>query len=95
MGKQKHNQILVGFAAETDNLVENAVKKLAEKKLDLIVVNDVSRPDIGFGSDNNAITIINPQGQKENISPRSKLEIAELLLNYIVTLYKNKLSPTV
>ena len=50
--------IIIGFAAETENLIENARKKLTKKNVDAIVLNDVSRTDIGFGSDQNAITIV-------------------------------------
>ena len=85
LGQKKQHQILVGFAAETERLLENAVKKLNEKHLDLIAVNDVSRPDIGFKSDNNAVTLINSKGEKETISPRSKLEIAEIILNKTIS----------
>ncbi len=58
LGKKKSkNQILIGFAAETQNHKENAIKKLKEKNLDMIIVNDVSRKDIGFESDENEIIV--------------------------------------
>ncbi len=58
IARRKTTQIVVGFAAETENVLENARKKLASKSLDAIVVNDVSRHGIGFDSDRNAVTII-------------------------------------
>ena len=58
LGKNKKNQILVGFAAESQNLIENAVKKLDKKNLDFIVANDISRKDIGFSSDLNEVYIL-------------------------------------
>src|SRR5262250_2736144 len=58
LSRQKESQIIVGFAAETQNALENARKKLAKKSLDAIVVNDVSREGIGFDSERNAVTII-------------------------------------
>lgn len=90
LGQQKENKILVGFAAETQNLLENAKKKMKEKNLDIIAVNDISRPDIGFASDNNAVTLINSKEDSEHISPRSKQEIANILLDRIAGLTKRK-----
>src|SRR4030095_16007332 len=58
LSRKKTSQLLVGFAAETENVLENARKKLATKSLDAVVVNDVSREGIGFDSDRNAVTII-------------------------------------
>ena len=54
----KRSPMLIGFAAETENLLDNARAKLAKKRVDAIVLNDVSRPDIGFNSDRNAVTIV-------------------------------------
>ena len=58
VARRKTSQVVVGFAAETENALENARKKLASKSLDAIVVNDVSRAGIGFDSERNAVTII-------------------------------------
>src|SRR5581483_4534822 len=58
IARQRDSQLLIGFAAETQNALENARAKLAKKSLDAIVVNDVSREGIGFDSDRNAVTII-------------------------------------
>jgi len=79
--KKKH--FVCGFAAETENLENNAAKKLEEKKLDLIAANDVSRKGIGFDSDENAMVLIKPDGKKIRISRRSKPDCAKELWNRI------------
>jgi len=87
------SQMVVGFCAETENLEQNAIKKLRSKNLDFIVANDVSREDIGLESDYNAVTIINRENlQADNISRMPKTEIAKLLLKRLflpstVTIY--------
>jgi len=68
--------ILVGFAAETENIEANALDKLQRKGCDLLVANDVSRPGIGFDSDNNAVTIYSKDGSSVSVAPASKLSIA-------------------
>src|SRR6202043_3361982 len=80
---QKSTQIVVGFAAETENVLENARKKLASKSLDAIVVNDVSREGIGFDSDRNAVTIIS-QSEVLEVPETSKWEVAHRVLDQIV-----------
>jgi phosphopantothenoylcysteine synthetase/decarboxylase len=67
----------VGFAAETDDLIKNANKKLVEKNIDAIVANDVSAEGVGFTHETNAVTILTSDGQSRSISLRSKREIAE------------------
>jgi len=80
-GTQKKNQILVGFAAETENLEENAVKKLKEKNLDLIVGNLVSKNGkSAFGSDENEITLFFKDGTHQTFSPMSKRRAAYIIL---------------
>ncbi len=76
--------IVVGFAAESQNMIENAVKKLREKNLDFIVANDISRDDIGFGSDQNEVTIIDKHGRQEKIPLLSKDRIAECIMRRIL-----------
>ncbi len=78
------NQILVGFAAETDDLLANATGKLEKKNLDWICANDVSRSDIGFGSDENCITLIGRDGRRYGIGPDSKHAVAEAILEIIL-----------
>src|SRR5271165_497750 len=85
--KRKTSQIIIGFAAETNDVLENARKKLASKSIDAIVVNDVSREGVGFDSDRNAVTIIS-QDEVIEIPETSKLEVAQRVLDQIVKLRK-------
>jgi phosphopantothenoylcysteine decarboxylase/phosphopantothenate--cysteine ligase len=79
---RKGEQIIVGFAAETENVLENARKKLVSKSLDAIVVNDVSRPGIGMDSDRNAVTIISPTEVVE-VAEACKCEVAQRVLDFV------------
>jgi phosphopantothenoylcysteine decarboxylase / phosphopantothenate---cysteine ligase len=87
LGRKKTSQIIIGFAAETENALENARKKLAAKSLDAIVVNDVSRAGIGFDSDRNAVTIITHDEVVE-VPETSKWEVAQRVLDQAVKLRK-------
>jgi phosphopantothenoylcysteine decarboxylase/phosphopantothenate--cysteine ligase len=87
LGKKKGNKILVGFAAETENIIEHAKVKLKKKNLDLMVANDVTQPSIGFAGDNNAVTLIPKKGEIEQVPLSSKEEIAEKILDKISTKY--------
>jgi phosphopantothenoylcysteine decarboxylase/phosphopantothenate--cysteine ligase len=89
VARRKTTQIVVGFAAETENVLENARKKLASKSLDAIVVNDVSREGIGFDSDRNAVTIIS-QSEVVEVPETSKWEVAHLVLDQVVKLRKHR-----
>ncbi|MCR8845258.1 bifunctional phosphopantothenoylcysteine decarboxylase/phosphopantothenate--cysteine ligase CoaBC [Paenibacillus sp. SC116] len=80
LGEHKHHQVLVGFAAETEKVAEFAQDKLKRKGCDLIVANDVSRSDIGFGSDNNEVLIFDGQGLVESVSVRAKQDVAKRVL---------------
>ncbi|MEK9629172.1 MAG: bifunctional phosphopantothenoylcysteine decarboxylase/phosphopantothenate--cysteine ligase CoaBC [Nitrospinota bacterium] len=80
----KDQQFVVGFAAETQNLVQSALEKLRNKKLDLIAANDISAPGIGFQSDNNQMTLIDASEKIENLPRMSKKEIAGILLDKIL-----------
>lgn len=81
LGETKRpGQILIGFAAETENLEQYALDKLKRKNLDWIAANDVSRNDIGFGSDANAVTLYGRSGEKIALPIASKAEIAAALL---------------
>lgn len=77
---QRNELFVVGFAAETDDLVENANKKMLEKKLDLIVLNDVANPDIGMGSDDNAVSIFGVGGVVEEVARAPKIEVARRII---------------
>ena len=81
------SQIVIGFAAETENVLENARKKLSSKSLDAIVVNDVSREGVGFDSDRNAVTIISHEEVVE-VPETSKWEVAQRVLDQVVKLRK-------
>jgi phosphopantothenoylcysteine decarboxylase/phosphopantothenate--cysteine ligase len=82
--------IKVGFAAESENLVENAKQKLRQKKLDLIVANDITAKDSGFGADNERATIIAKGGKIESLPLLSKREVAERILDKVVGLLAKK-----
>jgi phosphopantothenoylcysteine decarboxylase/phosphopantothenate--cysteine ligase len=85
--KKRDDQLLVGFAAETNDLLSNAATKMTSKNLDVIVANDVSRNDIGFDSPNNAVAILVRGGlQPIELPLMSKLEIADRILDEIVKL---------
>ncbi len=89
--RHKDSQIVVGFAAETQNALENARKKLASKSLDAIVVNDVSREGIGFDSDRNAVTIITHDSVVD-VPETTKWEVAQRVLDEVVRLRQRILS---
>ena len=80
MGKKKENQLLVGFAAETDNIIENALKKLEKKNLDLIVANNAST----MGTDTNSIEIIRKDRSSTVINQKSKIELAYDILKEVI-----------
>jgi phosphopantothenoylcysteine decarboxylase/phosphopantothenate--cysteine ligase len=87
LARNKGSQIIVGFAAETENALENARKKLLTKSLDAIVVNDVSREGVGFDSDRNAVTIIT-QSDVVEVPETTKWEVAQRVLDQVVGLRK-------
>jgi phosphopantothenoylcysteine decarboxylase/phosphopantothenate--cysteine ligase len=89
---RKQSQIVIGFAAETENALENARQKLAAKHLDAIVVNDVSREGIGFDSDRNQVTII-AHDEVIEVPENTKLEIAQRVLDQVVRLRRRRNSP--
>jgi phosphopantothenoylcysteine decarboxylase/phosphopantothenate--cysteine ligase len=72
--------LVVGFAAETDHLLANAAEKLRRKGLDLIVLNDVGAPGVGMGADDNAITVLDPDGAVLTVERSPKLEVARRLV---------------
>jgi phosphopantothenoylcysteine decarboxylase/phosphopantothenate--cysteine ligase len=89
---KKGPQIVVGFAAETENVLENARQKLVSKNLDAIVVNDVSREGVGFDSDRNAVTIISREDVVE-VPETTKWEVAQRVLDQIIRLRQHRKSP--
>jgi len=82
--------IKVGFAAETQDLVANAKKKLVNKSLDIIVANDVTAKDSGFGSDSNKVVIIKKEGKMEDLPLMTKREVAEKIMDNVVKLLKTR-----
>ncbi len=82
--KKKKHQLLVGFAAETKNSLENARKKLIQKNCDWIVMNDVGKPGIGFGADDNAVTLLPRMGKPICLPCASKEKIASEILTIIL-----------
>jgi len=82
VAEMKQGQIVVGFAAETENLLTEARRKLQAKQLDLIVANDVSRPDAGFAVDTNAVTLITAE-TADALPLMSKREVAKRLLQWL------------
>jgi phosphopantothenoylcysteine decarboxylase/phosphopantothenate--cysteine ligase len=89
---RKQSQIVVGFAAETENVLENARQKLAAKHLDAIVVNDVSREGIGFDSERNEVTIITLDEIVE-VPETTKWEVSQRVLDQVVRLRQRRTSP--
>jgi phosphopantothenoylcysteine decarboxylase/phosphopantothenate--cysteine ligase len=83
LGAKKGSRIVIGFAAETTDVLANARKKLESKSLDAIVLNDVSQPGIGFDSERNAVTILTHSGT-ETVPETSKWEVAHRVLDVVV-----------
>ncbi|WP_277677831.1 bifunctional phosphopantothenoylcysteine decarboxylase/phosphopantothenate--cysteine ligase CoaBC [Gracilibacillus dipsosauri] len=83
LGGQKQDQYLVGFAAESQHLIEYGKEKITKKNLDAIVINDISRIDIGFQSDQNEVTFLTKDGKESHINQNSKNEIARQILLFI------------
>ncbi len=88
VAKRNSGKLVVGFAAESQNLLESALEKLKKKNLDLIVANDISAPGIGFQSDSNQVTIIDREENMEHLPLKPKREIADLLLDRILARLK-------
>jgi phosphopantothenoylcysteine decarboxylase/phosphopantothenate--cysteine ligase len=86
LGQMGLDALLVGFAAETDDLIGNARKKLEKKNVDLIVANDVSRVDAGFEVDTNAVRLLFRDGSEEELPLMQKSAVADVLLDRIKTL---------
>jgi len=86
ISNKKGDKILVGFAVETENELENAKRKLVEKNLDLIVLNNPLEQGAGFGGDTNIVTIIDARGNAEKFPLMSKREVAVMILDKVVQL---------
>ena len=90
IGKIKGDKILVGFAAETDNVTEHAVQKIKKKNFDFIVANDVTKAGAGFNTDTNIITIIDAQGTAHEYPQLLKTEAADIILDTVAELFNRK-----
>ena len=86
----KKPRFVVGFAAESTDLIENAANKLKMKKLDLLVANDISASDAGFGTDENRVTLLFPDGKVDSLPLMSKSEVAEILVAHLEVLVERK-----
>jgi len=84
VAEKKSNQLVIGFAAESENIVQSAIEKLRRKQLDMIVANDISAPGIGFQSDNNQVILIDRNQKVESLPLLTKIEIADILLDRIL-----------
>jgi phosphopantothenoylcysteine decarboxylase/phosphopantothenate--cysteine ligase len=91
ISRLKKSQLVIGFAAETENVVENARKKLKSKSLDAIVVNDVSREGVGFDSERNAVTILTTS-ETIPVPETTKWEVAQRVLDCVVELKRKLLA---
>ena len=91
LGSRKEHQILVGFAAETQNLLANAKEKIIKKKLDMIVANDVTAAGAGFNTDTNIVKFLYPNGNISSLEQMPKTEVANLLLNAVMELRQEKM----
>jgi len=90
IGKKKGTRILVGFAMETENLLQNAYEKLKEKNMDLIVANDLSRPGSGFQYDTNSVRVIDRSGDIRKLPLMNKIRVADRVLDRIRLLCKEQ-----
>lgn len=84
LGEMKTHQVLVGFAAESNNVLENANKKLKNKNLDFIVANDITSSDTGFGTDDNKVVIISKDNEMLELEKMSKKEVASNIFDMIL-----------
>jgi phosphopantothenoylcysteine decarboxylase/phosphopantothenate--cysteine ligase len=84
--RRRPGQVVVGFAAETENLLANATAKLHEKRLDFIVANDVLQEGAGFDSDTNIVTLVFPGGRSKAFEKMSKLDVAQRILDEVVAI---------
>ncbi len=89
-GEKKGDKVLVGFAAETHDLIENAERKMREKNLDLVVANNISEPGAGFGPGTNRVKLVWPGGVVEELPMMSKLALARRVLECVAHIWQNR-----
>ncbi len=85
---KRENQVIIGFSAESENIEKNAMEKLQKKKIDMIIANDITIPDIGFESDENAVIILARDGSKEVLQRQPKIQIARHICNKLVDIFE-------
>ena len=90
LGQSKTHQVLIGFAAETQNLIANATEKVNKKNLDMIVANDVSAAGAGFNTDTNIVKFLYADGRLEALDIMPKTEVANRILNEALTIHLQK-----
>jgi len=88
--RRRAGQLVVGFAAETDHVLENAAQKLKAKRLDLMVANDVTQEGAGFDVDTNVVTLLFPDGRAKPLEKMPKLDVANRILDEVVELRKSR-----
>jgi phosphopantothenoylcysteine decarboxylase/phosphopantothenate--cysteine ligase len=88
--RRRREQLVVGFAAEADHLLENAAAKVRAKRLDMIVANDVSQEGAGFDVDTNIVALLFPDGRKKALEKMSKLDVANRVLDEVVEIRKKE-----
>lgn len=88
MHKEDH-QIIVGFAAETNDVMENGIKKLKAKQTDLMIINDITRADGGFRSDTNKVTLVRKNGKQKSYPVMPKKDLAHIILENIIGIREN------
>ena len=88
LGRKKKGQVLIGFAAETEELIKHAKQKLESKNLDMIVANDVTQEGAGFDVDTNIVRFLSTDGSIEELSQMSKAQVAKALLDRALELFK-------
>ena len=86
LGRQKTSQILIGFAAETENLISNAQEKMLRKNVDMLVANDVTKPGAGFGTPTNIVSFLFPDGRRIDLPQMNKLDIGRHLVPEIAAM---------
>ncbi len=86
LAEHRRPHVVVGFAAESRDLIENASEKLKSKQLNLIIANDISASDAGFGTDTNRVTLIHENGDRESLQLMSKAEVADAIIERVAAL---------
>jgi phosphopantothenoylcysteine decarboxylase/phosphopantothenate--cysteine ligase len=89
IGGNKGDRVLIGFAAETENLISNALQKLRSKNLDMVIANNVKEEGSGFGSDTNIVTLIDRSGKAEKLPILPKTEVAHIVIDILSSMIQS------